>query len=303
MNVLNPGFLALAALAVPLIALYILKLRRRDVRISSTLLWEQAVRDMQANAPFQRLRANLLLLLQLLLLALLVFALARPALRRQASPGSVVVLVVDTSASMGAVEAGRSRLELALEAARGTLERLGETDEAMVVEAWSGASVVAGFSRDRTAAMRALESLRVRDTATRPADALLLAATAIEKRDGARILFFSDGACAGIPAHPVLETSLTWVRTGESAGNTGITAFRAEVVLGPDGVVATRASGGRTLVPCSVFAAISNFTPARRQTYATLKAGGEVVGVRAVDAGAGETVGVSFEAALPAGEA
>ena len=52
------------------------RMRRQERVVSSTLLWEQAIRDVRANAPWQRLRPNLLLLLQLLALAALVFALA-----------------------------------------------------------------------------------------------------------------------------------------------------------------------------------------------------------------------------------
>jgi Ca-activated chloride channel family protein len=90
-----------AAVAVPtLLILYFLKLRRRDVEVSTTLLWKQAIQDMQANAPFQRLRRNILLLLQLLALAGALLALAQPEIRGELTPGQELVLIIDRSASM-----------------------------------------------------------------------------------------------------------------------------------------------------------------------------------------------------------
>ncbi|MGZ6340004.1 MAG: BatA domain-containing protein, partial [Candidatus Limnocylindrales bacterium] len=74
--------LALAGLAfLPLVvAFYLLKLRRDERVVPSTLLWQRLVTDVEANAPWQRLRRSLLLLLQLLLVAILVVLAARPFL-------------------------------------------------------------------------------------------------------------------------------------------------------------------------------------------------------------------------------
>ena len=46
--------------------------------VSSTVLWQQFLNETQANSPFQKLRHNWLLIIQLILLALAVFALTRP---------------------------------------------------------------------------------------------------------------------------------------------------------------------------------------------------------------------------------
>ncbi len=75
-------------LAVPVIvAFYMLRLRRRDVPVGSTFLWQQLVRDVEANAPWQRLRFSWLLLV-LLLVALLVFGPKRlPELGRSLGRG------------------------------------------------------------------------------------------------------------------------------------------------------------------------------------------------------------------------
>ena len=92
MQFLTPLAFLLASLAIPIILLYMLKLRRKQIQVSSTLLWVQLLRDQQANAPWQKLRRNLLLILQLLILAALVVALARPAIQVPAvASGSVVV--------------------------------------------------------------------------------------------------------------------------------------------------------------------------------------------------------------------
>src|SRR5258705_8569091 len=111
LNILPAGIAA--GIVVPsLLLLYFLKLRRREMPISSTLLWKKAIQDLQVNAPFQRLRKNLLLLLQMLLLLLLALAFARPVMNYTRGAGKLAVIAIDHSASMAALDInGKSRLE------------------------------------------------------------------------------------------------------------------------------------------------------------------------------------------------
>ena len=89
------------AIAVPLLVLlYFLKLKRRDMEVSTTLLWKKAIQDLQANAPFQKLRRNILLLLQLLVLAAALLALAQPELRDRGITNQRHIILIDRSASM-----------------------------------------------------------------------------------------------------------------------------------------------------------------------------------------------------------
>src|SRR4029453_16820908 len=113
MGILLPAALALLALAIPIIIFYMLRLRREELNVSSELLWRRALQDRTANAPWQRLRRNLLLLLQLLLLVLLVASLARPFLFSDAPAAGNIVVVLDASASMQArdEEGGITRFE------------------------------------------------------------------------------------------------------------------------------------------------------------------------------------------------
>src|SRR5689334_10935704 len=112
MSFFNPlNLIWLAPLASLIVLMYILKLRRKDVVVSSTYLWRQVIRDVQANAPFQKLRKNILLLLQLIAIAMLVLAVSRPFWKSKGLGGRSVVIVVDTSASMAATDTGRTRLD------------------------------------------------------------------------------------------------------------------------------------------------------------------------------------------------
>src|SRR5438045_9702977 len=103
---LNPlTALIAAALAIPaLLVLYFLKLRRREMEVSSTLLWKKAIQDLQVNAPFQKLRRNLLLILQMALLLALCLALTRPVTFFKPGAGKTTVILIDRSSSMSATD-------------------------------------------------------------------------------------------------------------------------------------------------------------------------------------------------------
>src|ERR671921_1372860 len=101
----------LGLLFIPaVIAMYMLKLRRDEAVVPSTLLWSRLLTDVEANAPWQKLRRSLLLLLQLVLVAILAFLAARPFLERPAGLARDIVVIVDTSASMSATDVQPERL-------------------------------------------------------------------------------------------------------------------------------------------------------------------------------------------------
>src|SRR5450830_2027264 len=115
----------LGLLFIPaVLAMYMLKLRRDQAVVPSTLLWSRLLTDVEANAPWQRLRRSLLLLLQLLLVAVLAVLAARPFVERPAGLARDIVLVIDTSASMGATDVFPNRLEAAKQAALDALRDL-----------------------------------------------------------------------------------------------------------------------------------------------------------------------------------
>src|SRR5687768_18004548 len=100
MNFLAPTAFWFAA-TIPVVVLFYLLKRSRVVKlVSSTLLWQKFLAETQANAPFQKLRHNWLLILQILLLLLAIFALSRPYFAGDAANAALRVLILDASASM-----------------------------------------------------------------------------------------------------------------------------------------------------------------------------------------------------------
>ena len=102
MDFIAPTAFAFLATLPVVILFYLLKRKRVTRVVPSTLLWERFLAESQANAPFQKLRKNWLLFLQLFLLLLAILALARPYFSGQGKATRLKVLVLDASASMQA---------------------------------------------------------------------------------------------------------------------------------------------------------------------------------------------------------
>jgi hypothetical protein len=171
-NFLSPltGIIA-AAIAVPaLLVLYFLKLRRRELPISSTLLWKKAIQDLQVNAPFQKLRRNLLLILQMAALLFLCLALTRPVTFFKPGAGKNTVILIDRSASMNATDMDNgktSRLDEAKRRAKdlvGTMER---GASAMVIAFDETAETVQPFTTDTALLKTAIDSIKPTDRKSR----------------------------------------------------------------------------------------------------------------------------------------
>jgi len=124
----------LAGLSLPaVVVLYLLKLKRKRQVVPSVLLWRKSLEDFTANSPFQKLRSNPLLWLQLLLLLLLTLGLMRPVLNLDATKGVDLYVLLDRSASMAATDIAPNRLEHAKELIDEKIRNLGGGDRMMIV--------------------------------------------------------------------------------------------------------------------------------------------------------------------------
>jgi hypothetical protein len=224
MSFISP--LALLGLAfVPVVvAMYLLKLRRDETVVPSTLLWQRLVADVEANAPWQRLRRSLLFLLQLLLVLLLAALAARPFLERPAGLARDLVLVIDTSASMAATDVAPDRLTVAKAAALDALRDLPAGGKVSVVAAGRTARVVVNATTDIGRVRAAVDDLAVQAASGDLGDALNLADALAARSSDAEILVATDAAMAVTPTAR-LEHKVRVLPVGRDRRNQAIVAL------------------------------------------------------------------------------
>ena len=199
MNFLSPTSLFLFGIAIPIIALYILKLRRRREPVSTLMFWEQLFKERQTTSLFQRLKHLLSLLLQLLFLALLVFAVARPQFAFITKSARQLILIVDHSASMNAVlnfdpespETG-SRLDSAKEMALQIVQGLRFTDEMSVISCHTRPIIHTPFTSHQKTIREAIESIEPTDIKTDLKPAIDLALAVAQTKPNPEIIILSD---------------------------------------------------------------------------------------------------------------
>jgi len=292
MSFLAPFFLFLSILALPILLMYMLKLRRREVRVSSTLLWQAVLRDRQANTPWKKLRRNLLLLLQLLILVGLVVALARPAVATPSiSSGSLVVLL-DASASMRASDVDPSRFEAARAAVRTLIDGLSGSAQMTLIQAGFRPKVLASAENDRTELRHALQSATPTNGPVDWKTAFALAAGAASAEQGgagaaspATIVIVSDG---GLPETglPPLPGEVRYMPVGTFANNLAISAL------------ALRPAGNNL----ELFTSLANYSDQPRQVVLSIYRNGELLNAQTVELLPNDETGVSLPD-LPTGEA
>ncbi len=284
MNLLDPGMLAwLAVFIPPLVLLYFLKLKRKEHPVTSIILWQRSIQDLRANSPFQRLRKNLLLFLQILVFVLVAAALARPVLLGLRISGSHRVLLIDQSASMSSKDAGgRTRLEAAIETAFGLIDDP-DRENMMIIGFGSDARTYCSFTDSSVELRNALSKVSQLQTETRVDGALEVAFTALKGKTSGSVIVLSDGAfgAVGLKQGSEITAPVHFLRFGSGSANAGIVGIEAKREA--DG-------GGRAQVLAAVF---SSF-PGEQSAVAELRRDDRLVDAAEITLKPGTTVPCVF---------
>ena len=261
MSFLSPLALFGALVAIPIILLYMLRLRRREVIISSNFLWQQIVRDREANTPWQRLRRNILLILQLIILALLVLAMARPAQVVPTISAGRTVILLDASASMNATDInGRSRFDEAKRQAVLVLNEIGLEDEVAVIRVAEVTEPLITYTNDINAIRGAINNAEPGQGTGDWDTALTLAAAGAEGAEDFSIIIVTDGGLGDTARLPENIPQPNFILVGNASNNLAISAL------------ATRALPGQ--VP-QLFAQVQNYNNAPTEMSLLIRLDGE----------------------------
>jgi hypothetical protein len=217
------GLLALVAIPIVL-ALHLLQPRRLRVVVSTTTLWQAALREREHAHGFRRLLRNLSLALLLAAAAALALALSGPQWPASAAAAGDAVLVLDVSASMKTRSGpGTTRFHQALAEAARLVDALPHDGRMLVMTSGRRAVLRTGFESDRDALRHALAGLRAGDEAGAPREALALALSLLRGRSEGRVYFLTDGAFDPDvdPGSPQVELRVV----GGPARNVAITRF------------------------------------------------------------------------------
>lgn len=193
MTLAAPWGLAAAALALPLTLWYVLRARRPRVQVASTYLWRQTDRSVAAAIPWQRFRPDRTYWFVLLALLAGALALARPTIAAPAVLGDHTIVILDTSASMQALEDGPTRLELARRASRELIGRMSGAQVVSIIEGGPRARVLVAATADAATARRAVDLARPVGGGADLADAFTLAASLQRPGEHTVTHLYTDG--------------------------------------------------------------------------------------------------------------
>ncbi|MBM82508.1 MAG: hypothetical protein CMJ78_18245 [Planctomycetaceae bacterium] len=226
MNFTNPTSWMWAALAIPIVIFYILKIRLRRVPVSTVMFWHQIFEEKQPRSIWQKLRHLLSLLLQLAFLMLLTIALTDPFFDWEIREVRRLVVVVDNSGSMRAlVDDEDTRLDEAKDETLAIIDSLRPRDEMAIVAAGTQPRVVCGLTGHQRTLKDALGTIDVTDGPTRIKEAIELTRRLISDHENGKAVIVSDGSFEN-SEELVQADDIVWLPIGEESDNIAITQFQ-----------------------------------------------------------------------------
>ena len=272
MEFLNPaalfGLLALPLLLIP----YLVRKKPRRLVFSSLLLFIEG--GAQASGrPLGRIHVPPIFFLQLLLLALLILALSEPVFSVRPTH---VAIILDNSASMQALEDGRTRLALAQEKIGDMIAELGVGGKVDLYLTTPSLAKIETEPLTPGQALSLVKNIKAYDLGDPPIDYDRVLSQLARERDYERVYLFTDHPAGGQTA------AARVISVGRPQANLAVTAFDVN-----------RATLLNARMQAS--AVVANFSGKDEKTKITLKADGATLASRELAVPASRTATAIFE--------
>jgi Ca-activated chloride channel family protein len=283
MNLLIPAGLAFGAIIPIILILYFMRPKRQERVVGSTLLWREALQDIQASRPWQRLRVTPLLILQLLAAIAIVLILARPAIFASSPISGNTIIILQASASMQATDVAPNRFERAKNTIADLIDTMGPSDQLSLISMARTPRVLITQSRDKGQLYAALQQANVTNQDADLTSALSLATSLAATQPHAQILVVGDGHVMQPDQAIALPVPVSYMPVGTNAPNVALTALASRFIEKTFTVVAN----------------VANFSHQSRSVPVELYADGSLVSVQTVNLPAGANGSVTWTTVKP----
>jgi hypothetical protein len=265
-ELMNPWGLYLLAVFIPVIILYFLRPKPKDLHIPSLMFIMEIEHRRRFRSLFRRMLRDPLLIIQLVALGLVVAAVADPfyVSAESKSVSQDVVIVLDVSASMGA----QGRLSQAKQAAASAVSDLGPADKVSIVLA-ENVPMVLLRQGEKNRALSLVENVGQKATPSGLGGAMLLGIDIIKGSSVQKRMYVISDFSSHVGMDPLAaqkaafaeEISVKLIKVGGGGENAGIISARS----------------GRTAGGCFAEAVVKNYGP-ERIIEASFKLGGRDAG-------------------------
>jgi Ca-activated chloride channel homolog len=267
MTLLVPAALAFGIIIPVILLLYFMRPKRQERVVSSTLLWQQALQDLQASRPWQRLRITPLLLVQLLAALVVVLVLARPATFFSSPISGDTIIILQASASMQATDVAPSRFEEAKSEIADLISGIGPNDHVSLITMARAPRVLIAASGNKGQLNAALQGAKVTNQDADLQQALSLAAALAAGRANTQIVVVGDGHVLAPDQVLALPIPVQYLRVGTDANNVALIAL------------ASRTISGKLVA----LAQVANYSHQERSVPVELYANGKLVNVQTIN--------------------
>lgn len=218
-----PVYFLFSAFLLLVILMYFFRKQYEKKAIPSVLLWQEWMNEFEAQAWWRKLQHHLLLYLQLVALLFLIFTLAQPYFEKEGIAGDHIIFIVDTSASMTALEGEKSRLELAKEKMVQTLDKV-DQQEMTVIVAKETPEILLERSQSQKEVVKLVERLGPSYASANVMDSINMAKSLLGEESG-NIQLLTDNFSKEEPLELHKNTTFFAHNIGDSHQNLAVETF------------------------------------------------------------------------------